>query len=338
MAAGSSLGCESGVKVAEMGESVRSGDTEVTVEEYEIRHLEVIEGKRTHEYDEPVLAVRVTFKNNGESPFRYSPTHDSQQMTEETTPLLYADPGEEASLPPEDKNPINGVVLEEGFLEEQVTKSKSVEPGSSLTDLILFEVPADEQADLIFSVPPSMHDGEAPLLFRIPYQYQEPKGPKWHKMGGAAELDGVEFKVTSASTEYVKLKDGSDGEAYSSEPQLKISYKIKNNSEEAVKYSPGHQAVSGRRGAVVLADGETVGRVKFSSNASVEDQLRDSTKIEPGKEIEDFTVFVQPDEEVETLKFEYPASRFGRSGLVRFEIPYEYETPEKPEPIKEEED
>ena len=41
-----------------------------------------------------------------------------------------------------------------------------------------------------------------------------------------------------------------------------------------------------------------------------------------------------PDKGVDELTFEYPASHFGRNGLIRVRIPYEHTVPEKPEEIQ----
>ena len=332
------LGCSEGPKVAEMGESVTVGGMTIQVQDYQIRRLEVVEDKRTHEYEKSALAIEVKLTNAGKDAIRYTPTHDSQQMTESNSPLLYSDPGKGKALPPKDKTPIPGVVLERGSLEGQVTTSTSVEPGKSITDLMLFQVPADEQADLIFSVPPSVHRGDKPVLFRIPYKKEKPKGPTWHKVGDGVDMEGVKFSVESVETTYVETEHTSDGKGFSTDPLLKITYKVENTSDEKISYNPGHHAVSGRRGASLLAGQEAIPRVRFSSNTKVVGQTNDSTPVEPGKSLTDFSLFERPGKEIKVLKFKYPASRFERAGLVRFNLPYEYESPEKPEPLKKKEE
>ncbi len=323
--------------MANMGSSVETGDMKIEVTGYDVRKLEIIEGDRTHEYTKPVMAVNVEFTNTGKEAFRYVPSHDSETVTEKTSPLLYYDPGKEATLPPKDKSSIriNGVALEKGELAEQIDSATKIQPGKTLTDVMLFEVPDDEQADLVFSIPPSVHRGDKPVLFRIPYQKKTPDGPTWHGMGDTATLDGVGFTVTEVTTEYAELEPSGDAEkAFSNEPVLKVSYKLKNETDSAITYKPGHRTVSGRRGAALFAKDNQFPRVRFS-NTSVVGQQTDSTNIEPGSTLEDFSVFERPGEGLDVLKFEYPASRFEREGLVRFNLPYTYEEPDKPEALAE---
>ena len=330
--------CQEGPKVAKMGETVTVKKMAISVKDYEVRKLEIVDGKRTWEYDRPVLAFRVSFKNTGKDPFRYTPTHGSSQMTETTTPLLYSDPGKKKPLPPKSKTPINGVVLEKGAMAEQVTRSKKIAPGDELTDVFLFEVPGDEQADFIFSVPPSMHPGSMPALFRIPYKHEAPAGPEWYGKGSTASLDGVKYTVKKVETAYVETKDNTGAKGFSSAPVLKVVYEITNESGEKITYAPGHRAVSGRRAASLVASDEQVARVKFGSNTTVVGQKSESTPIEAGETLTDFTLFERPGQEAKVLQFKYPASRFGRGGLVRYNLPYSYEEPEKPEPLKKDED
>ena len=49
-------------------------------------------------------------------------------------------------------------------------------------------------------------------------------------------------------------------------------------------------------------------------------------------------LFERPGKDVKVLKFEYPASRFERAGILRYNLPYEYEDPEKPEPLQNEDE
>lgn len=331
------VGCQEGPKVAKMGSSVETGDMNIEVTGYDVRKLEIIEGDRTHEYTDPVMAVDVELTNTGKEAFRYVPNHDSETATETSSSLLYYDPGKEASLPPEDKRPfrINGVTFEKGDFDEQVDGATKVEPGDSLTDVMLFQVPDEKQADLILSLPPSVHRGGKPVLFRIPYQEKTPEGPTWHGRGDTATLDGVGFSVTEVTTEYAELEPSGDAEkAFSNEPVLKVSYELKNESDSPITYNPGHRTVSGRRGAALFGKDNQFPRVRFS-NTSVVGQQTDSRKIKPGAKLKDFSVFERPGKGLEVLKFEYPASRFEREGLVRFNLPYTYETPDKPEALAE---
>lgn len=319
--------------VTEMNKPVQAGGVQFNVTGYDIRYLELSTDGKTVEYPEPVLAINVAVTNQNEQPLTYTPSHRTQQVTEANAPLLYQDPGEGAALPPASKQTINGVFLEEGQLEEQVAQSKTLNKGESLTDVFLFEVPEAKEASLVLSLPPTMHHGAVPVLVRIPYEYQKPKGPRVHQTGKAVAAGPANFTVEKAEVTYVKTKHTIEGEGYSSNPRLKISYKIENAGKEPITYAPEHN-VEGARGAALYSGGKTFNRVKLPSNAEAEGQITDSTKIEPGKSVADFVLFERPSKEIENLTFVYPAGTFGGEGLIRVEVPYTYEDPELPKELK----
>lgn len=336
--AGVGTGCGSNVKVAEVGEAVEEGGIEVKVEDYEIRRLELVEEGKTFEYEDPVVAIPIVLKNVGDDAFMYTPTHRSQKMTESTTPLLYYDPGKKASLPPSDKTPVNGVYLEEGNLEEQITEQTRIEPGKSIRDVLLFEIPSEKQEDLILSIPPEYHRGDKPVLFRVSYEYSEPSGKETPGLGDTATVDGVEFTVKEITTEYIELEETRDGRAFSSSPLVKVSYEIKNTADKKVTYAPKHQSDSVRRTPVLKSKDDIFRPVEFPLKPTVVGQQQGQKKIKPGKKAEDFTVFQRPPKEVKALTFRYPASRFDRGGVLEFQIPYKYEEPDKPDELKEDDD
>ncbi|MFB6352303.1 MAG: hypothetical protein ABEK29_11085 [Bradymonadaceae bacterium] len=329
------FGCQEGPKVVSSSESVETGGMTIEVTGYDVRKLEVIDGKRTHEYGKPVLAMKVKLTNNGKKAFRYAPQHGVQQATEANSPLLYYDPGKGKSIPPSNKSSINisGVVLEKGHPAGQVPEPTQIKPDQSLTDLYLFKVPDKKQASLILSVPPKVHRGDKPVLFRVPYKEKSPEGLTWHGKDETANFDGIKFTVDNVETTYIEINPSDAKKAYSTDPLLKVGYKIVNDSDETVTYNPGHHARSGRRGAELHAGGEAYARVKFSGNTQIVDQVTNARKLKSGESLTDFSVFERPGKDVKALKFEYPASRFGRGGLVRFNLPYKYKDPEKPEAL-----
>lgn len=331
-------GCKEQPKVSQMGQPVEAKGVKLSVDGYAIERPELTSEGRIHEYDKPVLAVKVTMTNTGDKPFAYKPTHGLGRRVEATTPLLYYAPPEDKPLPPKKKQVISGVVLEEGSFPAQVQQRTTLEPGQTISDLFLFQVPAEKQADLIFSLPPTMHRGGLPVLFRIPYQYKKPKGPKTYKVGDSVELDGAALTVKSAETTYVKIKHKSEGEGFSSDPLFKVSYTVENTGSEPLTYRPGHRALSGRRVAQLRGGEETYARMKFSPSTEVVGQVAEETTVEPGDSVEDFGIFERPDEGVESLTFEFPATRVDAKGLVRVEIPYEYTEPELPEELQTDEE
>lgn len=329
--------CEEPV-VSDMGSPATVGGVEFELVEYDVEYLELTEGDEIFEYPDPVLTITVKLTNNGQKPLTYSPTHSAQQMSETSTPLLYPDPGGEEKLPPATKNPIPGVYLEEGRLEGQITKTQTIEPGATVEDIFIFEVPDADSADLIFSIPPSMHRANVPVLFRIPYTYKKPKGPTVYGVGDAVESGPVTFKVDSAEAEWVKTKDSAEGEGFSSEPLYKVNYEIKNTGKEPVEYEPTHRDVKGTRGATLFSSEGTYSRVRLPPTTTAVGQVQKDTELEAGDTVKDFALFEMPDEDAEQLTFEYPASQFGQNGLIRVRIPYEHSVPEKPKEIREDKD
>ncbi len=331
-------GCQKKPKVSEVGQAVQTGGIEIAVESSEVRYLEVVEDGQTYEYDEPVLALDVAFTNKGKDQFMYSPTHGTERMTEATSPLLYPAPEGDKPLPPKSKSPIKGVFLEKGHAKGQITQPTPIKPSETIRDRMLYEVPEAEQAELIFSVPPSMHRGNLPVLFRFSYEYNEPKGPDVYSVGEAAEIEGVTLKVTSAEHAYIETKHPEKGKGYSANPLFRVKYKITNETDEAITYDPGHSALSGRRTEALYADDEAVSRVTFKSSDKVPGWVTDSKTIQPSKTIEDMSLFESPGKEVSSVQFEYPATRFERAGLVRVKLDDTYQKPEKPEPLRKSED
>lgn len=321
-------------EVSELGQPMTVGGVEFNVADFDVRYIELDVDGKTVEYPEPVLAITVEMTNQGEGAITYTPSHRSQQMSEGSTPLLYSDPGPEADLPPDSKQTINGVYLESGRLDEQISQSTSLDSGDSLTDIFLFEIPKDKEKSLILSLPPAMHRGNVPALFRIPYKYEAPEGPTIYQLGETVSMGSAAFTVEKAEIEYLKTNDTVQGEGYSSDPLLKISYKVENTGDQPLTYSPSHRDVAGSRNASLYTVDQTFRRVRFSATTKVEGQVNDDTDIKPGESVTDLTTFERPPEEIDTLTFEYPAHHFGGSGLVRVEIAYEYADPGLPDELK----
>ncbi len=327
-----SVGCGEKPTVSTVGTAATAGGVEFSVGDYTVKYLEVSDGEDTYEYPRPVLAIPITVKNLGPDKNIYSPTHSTQQMTEATTPLLYVDPGAEADLPPDKKVPVNGVYLEKGSAQGQVTVTTTMEKDDVINDVFFFEVP-DSSQDLVLSLPPAMHRGKMPVLFRFNFQPMEAKGPKYSKIGNATTFNGVKFTLDSSDIEYVQIDDTVQGKGFSADPLLKISYTVENGSKEAITFSPGHKT-SGQRGAALYAGDDTMKRIKFAATSRVVDQLDKSKTLKPGESVKDFVLFERPPEDAKTLRLEYPASTFEQQGLARYSIDYEYKNPDKPKELK----
>ena len=321
--------------VGQAGQPVATGGMEFSVGELDVRYLELSSGGETFEYPKPVLLVPLTITNKGQDAKPYVPTHDAPQMSEASTPLLYADPGPEAKLPPASKTPIPGALLKRGALPGQRTEAATLAPGESLTDLLVFQLPPKELTSLILSVPPTLHRGKMPALIRLPYSPQEPSGPKVYAQGQPVPLAQAILTLERVQIDYIPIEDTAQGKGFSSEPLLKLSYSIKNEGDAPLIYEPNHKAVSGAAGARLSSAQEgAYNRITFAATTQPEGQLKGKITIKPKSSIEDFVLFERPGEDVKELSLEIPASLFNQPGLARISVPYAFKEPELPAALK----
>lgn len=321
--------CEKPV-TATVGEAAEAGGVRFEVQDYSVRYLELSGDGNTYEYPRPVLIVPVRMENIGEDDFIYNPTSKAPQMTESSTPLLYPAPAVEEDLSKHVKVPVSGVFLDKGTLSEQLTERRTLKPGESLTDAFMFEIPETSPTGFIFSLPPTMHRGELPVMFRMAYQPRKPEGPPVHEVGESVATKSAAFNIDSAEITYVKITDSNQGPGFSTEPLFKISYTITNTSDEPVLYNPGHRDLAGRRGAALFSSNREFNRVRFSANNKVEGQTDGTENIAPGKSIKDFVLFEVPNKEVNVVMLEIPARIFDAPGLIRVNIPFKHQEVAKP--------
>lgn len=315
---------------ATVGEAAEAGGIRFEVQDYSIRYLELSGDGNTYEYPRPVLIIPVRMENVGQDDFIYNPTAKAPQMTESSTPLLYPAPAAGADVSKHVKVPVNGVFLDKGTLAEQLTERRTLKPGESLTDAFLFEVPEASATGFIFSLPATMHRGELPVMFNMAYQPRQPEGPPVHEVGEAIKTASADVTIDSAEITYVKITDTNQGPGFSSEPLLKISYTIKNTSDEAVLYDPGHRDLAGRRGAALYSSNREFNRVRFSANSKVEGQTDGTASIAPGQSVKDFVLFEVPNKGVDVVMLEIPARMVSDTGLIRVNLPFQYKEIEKP--------
>lgn len=319
--------------VSDASAPAKIGGVELALGKAEVRYIELTAGAEVIQYPDPVLVVPLTVTNSGPDAFTYTPTHGLPQMSEATTPLLYADPGPEASLPPENKAPIPSVVLKKGQMPGQMTQAKLLQAGEKVQDFLLFQLPPKNVTKLILSLPPTMHREKVPVLFRMGYTPQTPTGRKIHQVGEDIAVGDMSLKVSAHNTEYVKIKSG-DKEGFSNKPLFKISYTITNNSQAAASYDPPHK-VQGDIATPRLSNAsETFKRMKFDGSVRPEGQLDGKQVIEPGKSVTDYALFEPPGPDAQEIVFEFPAVLFKGEGVARVAIPYAYKKPEKPKALQ----
>ncbi len=315
---------------ATVGEAAEAGGIRFEVQDYSVRYLELSGDGNTYEYPRPVLIIPVRMENVGEGDFLYIPTAKAPQMTEASTPLLYPAPAADADLSKHVKVPVNGVFLDKGMLAEQLTERRTLKPGESLTDVFLFEVPEASPTGFVFSLPSTMHRGELPVMFNMPYQARQPEGPPVHEIGESIATKSADVKIDAAEITYVKITDNNQGPGFSSEPLFKISYTVTNTSDEPLSYDPGHSDLAGRRGAALYSSNREFNRVRFSANSKVEGQTDGTATIAPGQSLKDFVLFEVPTKGVDVVMLEIPARMVSDTGLIRVNLPFAHKDIEKP--------
>ena len=300
--------------------------------DYDVRRLEIHSGKESFEYAVPVMVLPIKVTNADAKAFTYNPAHSAPQMNESATPLVYPDPGGEAELPPAQKTPLRGVTLSQGAFPGQINQPRVLNQGESLTDYYLFELPSQGTSALILSIPPTWHRKKMPALVRFPYAPKQVKGPKVYGLNEPAVFDDkATFTLTGAETAYIKTEDTVQGEGYSTNPLLKLTYTIENTGDQPLEYEPNHRAVAGAVGARLSSQEKGAHkRVQFSPSTSPVGQLRGETELAPGKTLTDYVLFEQPDEQVTTLSLEFPASLFEAKGVARVAFAYDHVVPPRP--------
>jgi hypothetical protein len=316
-----------------LGEAVQEKDAPVavTVVEYTLERVEIEGQNGPLVFPEPVLAIKLKLENKGAGPVPYQPNHTADKATNLQSPLLFVDPGP--------KNPpshnITGVYLEEGRLSGQKeSKLLQIAPGDSVEDVYLFQPPAEENVELVLTIPPSMHGGK--LFMHIKISYTRPNAPAivTYEPGTDITVGTSTVRVSPGVVQFVALKDSNQGEGFSKDAVFKVPFTIKNGGEGPVQYDPGHTQVGDALGVSLMEVGGAGRflRVRFGGDREVVGQVRSATTIEPGKSLTDFAIFERPAKQAKTVRVRIPARLFGGEGLIRVDMPYTYADPPKPAP------
>ena len=315
-----------------LGEAVQEpgAPMAITVVEYRLQLVEIEGEKGPLVFPEPVLALKLKLENKGAAPFPYQPTHSADKATNLQSPLLFVDPGP--------KNPpshyITGIYLEEGRLPSQGSALIQIAPGESVEDVYLFQPPAEENVDLLLTVPPAVHGGKNFLHIKISYTRPDAPTVKVYEPGTDIAVGGVTLKVSTGIVQYIALKDSNQGEGFSQDPVFKVPFTLENKGAAPVQYDPGHVRIGDALGMSLTEVGGAGRflRVRFGGDREVVGQIRSATTIEPGKSITDFAVFERPAKQIEKVRLRIPGRLFGGEGLLRIDMPYTFADPPKPQP------
>jgi hypothetical protein len=300
----------------------------VTMTGYALQRVEVEGEKGPLIYDKPVLVLDLSFENKGATPFFYQPTHTTDKASDSQAPLLFVDPGPKGEL----KQNIPGVFLEQGLLDGQQSSGVQIQPGESAKDRYLFVPPEETNMDMVLTIPAALHGGKGVIKVKISYTKPDLPPAKTYKAGEAIKVGDAVLTVKSAKVEFVKLKDTNQGEGFSKDPVVKVSYQVENKGKEPLNYDPGHKQSGEALGPTLVQSGGNgrYMRVRFGADRDAVGQVGGRETLAAGKSLEDFAVFERPPQGVDKLLLKVPGRVLGQKGLVTVEVPYSSIDPPKP--------
>jgi hypothetical protein len=321
--------------VVSMGSPVQIGEVSANVLDVTASYL-LLEGPRGAVTTEaPVLQVRLAVTNGTAEALRYDMGWTTTQATQAQTALLFRDPGEQIALSPATNVPI--VQLGSNtFLDDPVTSMTMIPAGSTLEDILLFQLPDAGTSSLLLSLPPQLFGAEnkLPGYIRIPWtapaEYSvEPPVP----LGEAFVGDGYTFTITAAEQSYQALtRAGKDG--FSSSPLLRLNFEITNTGTTTIEYIP----LRANRGidAPTLLDehGSPVEAAAFEDGITVPNFIHERRQIGAGETFRSFLLFRRPTSTSGALTFVMPGKRVGSTGLIRISVPYQQREIPIPEALR----
>lgn len=317
---------------ATLGQPVSQHDVSVTVESATLQYLDLEGPLGGVQTESPLLVVRLSVTNGSTGPIRYDLAWGSTAATQAQTALLFVDPGAEAE--PSSGLPVSRALLNtHRYLDDPVTEAKTIAPGETLRDVLLFDAPPADAGALVLSLPPSVFGPTAktPALVRIPYSASAPEPPAAVAMGTPHVGNGFSYTVTGTSVVWPRLVNSTDGkEGFSESPLLRIDFTVENTGASTIEYLP--TAASNRYAAPSLSTeaGTTVPRATFPPGVTAVDHRNQAQQIGPGESFSNFMLFQRPAPDVSALRLVVPGARIGGTGLVRVTIPYAWADPPEP--------
>jgi hypothetical protein len=307
-----------------LGAAVEQGGVSVTVQSVEAAYIDLEGAEGAAQTTEPVLLVRLALNNGSPAALRYDINWSTTATTQAQSPLLYIDQGPDVPLSPANNVPI----VRLGTMEwpgDPVSEPQSVEPGATMQDVLLFEVPSGGTSGLVLSLPPSMFGPEVktPAYVRIPWTAQDPAPPAPVGLGETYEGAGFTFTLASTEQTYLRLQSPTAPRGgFTSSPVLKLNFVVTNSGEEPLVYLPPEANRSLHAPTLTDPDGATINRVQLPSGSSAPGHVNERTTIGPGESFNAAFLFEQPPASIDNLVLQLPGKRFGSTGLVRVAFDY----------------
>ncbi len=321
--------------VGDQGTPIVQNGVTVDVTSSELRYLDLEGLSGGVPTEQPYPVVGLTVSNAGEAAVRYDLNWGASATTQAQSALLFGAPAAEA--PMTSGVPVKAVAFlgDLEFLEDPVTATETIAPGSSLTDVLVYEAPPEGVTELLLSVPPSVFgaDNTMPAYFRIPYAAADvaPLAPT--PLGSPHMGPGFTFTATTAALEWVSLTNTTDGKAgFSDRPVLKVAFRVDNTGDAPLIYAP--PGVSNSEAPPVLSAGVApIASASFAPTINVEGADTARVTIPAGGNHSGFWLFEAPAADVTSLRLTLPGKRFGSTGVIRVEIPYAHQEVPEPEAL-----
>ncbi|MCA9562518.1 MAG: hypothetical protein KC561_03470, partial [Myxococcales bacterium] len=221
--------------VGTVGQELMHGQVGVTVTGTELAYLELqSESGAVQTTTEPVLIVRMTVTNHGETALMYDLREEAVSGNQANWALLFVDPG--ADQPVTQSHNIAPLALTEfRYPGDEVRGQRSLPSGESLNDVLLFGMPPEGTTSLKLSLPPTIFgaDVKTNAWITIPYQASEPSRPAEAGLRDEVQGDGFSITIDSANVEYVPNADRS---GFTEEPVLAVRYTVRNTGTQPLSY------------------------------------------------------------------------------------------------------
>jgi hypothetical protein len=318
-------GCQT-PPVTTLGQAVTIGTVSATVTSIDMAWVDLEGPSGAALTAEPVLRIGLQVQNAGAEPVRYDLGWGTTTATQAQTALLFVDPGEEIVLSPSANIPVLQLSGWQ-YLDDPVTEATRVDPGQSLTDVLVFQPPPADATSLLLSLPPALFGAEnkLPAYVRIPYtRPSDPPRPQPVAMGEIAEGRGFTMRVDGVEQNYVRLTNAAGQAGFSVTPLLRVNFTIQNTSEATIEYVPERANRSIDPPALIDASGAPLERANFDDGVAADGMINERRQIGVGESLTGFLLFKRPDPSTTTLQLTFPGRRVGSSGLIRISLPYEH--------------
>ena len=327
---GATAACESAPE-ATLGQPVTQGSVAVSVEEIDLRYLDLEGPSGGAQTAAPHLVVRLSVTNSGADLVTYDLGWSQSASTQADAPLLFIDPGPEAE--PTSGDNIPGTALTtHTWLQDPVSAVTSIAPGATLEDWLVFDAPPADAGGLVLSLPPRIFGPEvsAPAYVRFDAPSAEVTAPDYVAAGEVVEGDGFRFRVLGTETKWARLTSASEGEGFSDQPLMVVRFELTNTGTTTSEWVP--VSADGRFDAPSLTtlDGEAVAQASFPPGVSPDDAATSRQAVGAGETYRGAMLFERPGQGVSQLRLTLPGKRVGSTGLIRALVSYTWADPAEP--------